>query len=135
MLNRMVYLLVFVSGLMLGVGSCYFYFYQASNQYLGENELVEKVISYADTSILDENYACEGKPVKTVGAVVASLIELNTINKVDSLVSGCFEDTCTMSVSDCSPWEGSECSTRFLKVNLDSNHQIKPTTFTCFDMP
>ena len=135
MLNKMLFLLVFVIGMTLGITACYVYFYKNTYQHSESNELVEKILHYANSPISDDNYACEGKPVKTVGSAVASLIELNTLNKVNSLVSGCFEDTCTMSVSDCSPWEGSECSTRFLKVNLDSNHQIKPNTFTCFDIP
>lgn len=96
-------------------------------------------MEYSNEPISPHNYACEGKPLKTVGSVVASLLELNKINKVNMLAYGCFNDgssdSCTISVSGCSHWQNSECSSRILKFNIDSNSNIKPNTFSCIDVP
>ena len=40
-----------------------------------------------------------------------------------------------MSISDCKPWQGSECSSRFLKFDLNKMGKIDVGSFTCFDMP
>ena len=134
MLHKTLYPVIFISGILLGCCLSYMYFYDGSKQY-SDTEILEEIFKYSDSSISDDNNACYGESLKTVGAVVASLLELNAINKVNMLVYGCYEDTCTMSASECPPWKDSECSSRFLKFNIDSKNQINPDTFACIDMP
>ena len=134
MLHKILYPLIFVSGILIGCCMSYMHFYDDSEQY-SDIVLLEKIFNYSNSTISDENNRCEGKPVKTVGDVVASLLELNTINKVNMLAYGCFNDTCSMSVSACPPWQESECSSRFLKFNIDNRNKIKANTFICFDIP
>ncbi|WP_282175942.1 hypothetical protein [Vibrio nereis] len=132
---KLMYLTIFFIGVTSGVSGSYVYFYVNKQQASETSELMERILEYSNTSILSDNYACEGKQVKTVGSVVASLLELNKINKVNMLTYGCFKDICTVSVSNCQPWKGRECSSRFLKFNIDRSNEIKPNTFSCFDMP
>ncbi|WP_065187574.1 hypothetical protein [Shewanella woodyi] len=135
MLTRLIYLIIFIVGITLGASSTYLYFHDNSEQRPDTHELIEKILKYSNIPISADNNACEGKAVKTVGSVVASLLELNKMNKVNMLTYGCFGNSCTVSVSSCQPWQDSECSSRFLKFNVDSSNEIKPNTFSCFDMP
>lgn len=100
-----------------------------------QQELLEEMLSYSEIVISEEHYSCEGKPVKTVGAVVASLLESNNSHTRNVLSYGCYGLVCTMSVSNCKPWQESECGSRYLKFNLNSAGDIEASSFTCFDMP
>ncbi len=135
MYTRVVYLMILVIGIGIGISVTYFQFHSNSMKYLDNNQLLERVFVYSNTLISDDNYACEGKRANTVGSVIASLLALNEINKVNMLTYGCFSDTCSVSVSSCQPWQDQECSTRYLKFNLDNDNKIKPNTFSCLDMP
>jgi len=97
--------------------------------------LLESVLAHSNTKITEDNYACEGKPVKTVGAVFASIIELNNLYKRNMLSYGCINRTCALSVSSCKPWQDQECGNRILKFDLNEKNEIETNTFTCIDMP
>ena len=135
MLSKIIYLLILIVGIALGSLFTWINTYTEIQGLSDEQELLEKILAYSNTPISDENNSCEWLPVKTVGATVASLLELNKVNKRNMLTYGCFSDTCTMSITMCKPWQEHECTSRFLKLNIDENNQIKPSTFMCFDMP
>ncbi|MCR9906961.1 hypothetical protein NB545_05695 [Vibrio campbellii] len=136
MLNRLLrYLVVFGVGVTCGVLLTYAHFYENLQQKSDTHELMERVLEYSNVPISADNYACEGKPLRTVGSAVASLLEFNKSNRLNMLTYGCFSDSCTISVSSCQPWRDSECSSRFLKFNIANNSEINPDTFSCIDMP
>ncbi len=136
MLKRLlIYLVFFVVGVTFGVLLTYVHFYENLQHGSDTHELMERVLEYSNVPISADNYACEGTPLRTVGSVVASLLEFNKINKVNMLTYRCFSDSCTISVSSCQPWRDSECSSRFLKFNIENNNEINPDTFSCIDMP
>ncbi|GAA3921181.1 hypothetical protein [Litoribacillus peritrichatus] len=135
MISTFKYLMVFLLGLFIGIFVVWQDSYQFRAHDLEQHELLEKVLANSNTAILEENYACEGRPVRTVGAVMASLIESNKTNIRNELTYGCFESTCTISISDCKPWQDQECSTRFLKFNVNDQKTIQTETFSCIDMP
>lgn len=135
MFSRMIYLVFLVIGVGIGITATYLNFHTHYQKKLDNHEMLENILKHSSSLISDENYACDGKLVKTVGSVVASLLELNAMNQINMLTYGCFNDTCTMSVSNCKPWQDQECSTRFLKYNIDKSNKIKLNTFSCFDMP
>jgi len=124
-----------ILGIILGGVSVFMYFHKTNYQDYVYSGLVEKVLKYSNQMITDENNSCEGEPINTVGDVVASLLEMNKYNKVNMLSYGCFNDTCTMSLSTCQPWDGEECSSRFLKFNINEQSEIRADSFVCFDMP
>ena len=135
MRKKIIYLLILILGIALGALFTWMNTYTKISGLSDDQELLEKTLAYSNTPISDENNSCEGQPVNTVGAAVASLLELNTINSRNMLTYGCFNDTCSMSISMCTPWKDFECSSRFLKFNIDDDNQILPSTFMCFDMP
>jgi len=135
MLNKIIYLLILSLGIALGSLFTWINTYTNIQGLSDEQELLEKILVYSNTTISDENNSCEWIPVKTVGAAVASLLELNKVNERNMLTYGCFNDTCSMSITMCTPWKDFECSSRFLKFNIDSDNKILPSTFMCFDMP
>lgn len=100
-----------------------------------QSQLMEQLLAHAEVGILDEYYGCEGKPVKTVGAVVSSLLEFNAASRSNKLSYGCYQNTCSMSFSHCKPWQGKECSSRFLTFELHEGGAINPASFRCFDLP
>jgi hypothetical protein len=100
-----------------------------------QNKFLESILSNSGIIISNENNSCEGKPVKTVGAVVASLLEHNRSHKRNTLTYGCYESVCTMSVSDCKPWQERECGSRILKFSVNKQGVIDVSTFSCIDMP
>jgi len=132
---KIIYFLMLILGIALGSLFTWINTYAEIHNFYDEYELLERTLAYSNTSISDENNSCEGPPVKTVGAVIASLLELNKINNRNMLTYGCFNDTCSMSITMCTPWKDFECSSRFLKFNVDSDNTILPSTFMCFDMP
>jgi hypothetical protein len=135
MLNKITYLLILILGIALGSLFTWINTYTQIPGLSDDQELLEKTLAYSNTKMSDENNSCEGQPVKTVGAAVASLLELNTINSRNMLTYGCFNDTCSLSITMCTPWKDFECSSRFLKFNIDADNKILPSTFMCFDMP
>ena len=135
MLNKIIYVLILIVGIALGSLFTWINTYTEIQNSHDDQELLEKILAYSNTSISDENNSCEGQPVTTVGAAVASLLELNKVNKRNMLTYGCFSDTCSMSITMCKPWKDFECSSRFLKFNIDADKKILPSTVMCFDMP
>jgi hypothetical protein len=134
-LKKTIYLIILVFGLMVGTALSWVYFYTHSQANSDNQQLLENLLQYANTAITNDNYACTGKPVKTVGATIASLLELNSTSKINSLSYGCFKETCTVSVTSCAPWQTNECSSRFLTFTIDGSNNIQPNTFSCFDLP
>ena len=71
----------------------------------------------------------------TVGDVLASIMSSNLTSVRNRQSFECIDNVCSLSVTDCKPWQSSECSTRFLKYEIDQNQQIKPDSFNCIDVP
>ena len=134
-MKTVVFTLIAVLGCFAGGSIVWVNSYSAKEKMTEQHELLEAIFANSEILISDENYSCEGKPVKTVGAVVASLLEYNLTQKRNALSYGCYESVCTMSVSDCKPWQKSECGSRFLKFNINAKGNIDVSTFSCFDMP
>jgi len=94
---------------------------------------------YSNILIPAKNFNCEGVAFTgsraTVGDVMASMMNSNLTSTRNQQSFECIENVCTLSISDCKPWQSSECSTRFLKYELDQQQKIKPNSFNCIDVP
>jgi len=130
-----VFLLTIVFGGLIGGGIVWVISYGDYEDLTDQHEFLDSIFSNSETIISKENNSCEGKSVTTVGVVVASLLESNRAHKRNTLTYGCYESVCTMSVSNCKPWQGSECGSRFLKFNVNKKGIIDVSTFSCFDVP
>lgn len=100
---------------------------------------LSQLIRYANIPMPPENFSCEFSGViglkPTVGNVVASIISSNLTTMRNRQSFGCFENTCSLSISNCQPWQSNECSERFLRYEIDKQGVINPKTFACFDVP
>ncbi|MGH1441426.1 MAG: hypothetical protein ACRBBR_15025 [Cellvibrionaceae bacterium] len=135
MKNKLIVLLALILGAVIGAGVVWVKSYNTSLELPDQQILLEGILDHSAIVIAEEHYACEGKPLKTVGAVVASLIESNKRHTRNVLSYGCYNSVCTMSVTDCKPWQSSECGSRFLRFDLNVNGNIDEKSFSCFDMP
>lgn len=94
---------------------------------------------YSHMPIQTENFNCSDihliglKP--TVGDVLASMMSSNLTSVRNRQSFECIDNVCSLSISDCKPWQSSECSTRVLKYEIDQDQQIKPDSFHCIDVP
>jgi hypothetical protein len=135
MRNSLIYLLIFSLVLVVGATAIWVNSYFPDKTGTNYEAMLEEILVYSNTAISPENYSCEGDPVKTVGSVVASLLELNNINSRNMLSFGCNDKVCTMSVSNCKPWQEQECGSRFLKFFLNEKNGIDVNSFECLDIP
>lgn len=100
---------------------------------------ISHLVRYANTPIKAENYNCEAvtpnalKP--TVGSILASMVSSNLTTIRNRQSFDCIENTCSLSISDCKPWQSSECSARYLKYDMDDRQRIIPQSFSCIDVP
>ncbi len=127
--------LSFLLGALTGGGAVWVKTYIKEKNVSNQHQFLESVLNYSTVEITDDNYSCYGEQSKTVGGVIASLLEFNNRQERNSLSYGCYNLVCTMSISDCKPWQESECSSRFLKFELNKEDKINIDTFTCFDIP
>lgn len=135
MKNNIIFLFAAIIGGLIGGGTVWVNSYSENESLANQHELLVAILAHSETIISKENYSCEGKPAETVGAVVASLLEFNMTHKRNALSYGCYESVCTMSVSNCKPWQESECGSRFLKFNINTEGNIDASTFSCIDTP
>jgi len=100
---------------------------------------ISHLVRYTNTPIKAENFSCSSvtqagiKP--TVGNVLASMLSSNLTTIRNRQSFDCFENTCALSITDCKPWQASECSTRFLKYEVNEKQRINPLSFNCIDVP
>ncbi|WP_104402647.1 hypothetical protein [Vibrio penaeicida] len=95
---------------------------------------LSKVLQFAQVPLRQDQRSCY-LDSNTVGDVIASLIGNNMQNHINRLDAGCFEQTCTISLSSCLPWESSECDQTFLKYDTSITGEIKPNSFACVSVP
>lgn len=135
MQKKIVYLFIFCLGMAAGATLFWIHSYSTKTRVNHQAPTIGDILAHANTPISPAHNACEGKPVNTVGDVVASLLEQNTLDSHNRLNYGCYDNTCTVSVSDCKPWQQQECGSRFLTFQRDNQKNIDSQSFNCFDMP
>jgi len=93
------------------------------------------MLSYSRIVISDDNNACEGIVKPSVGDVVASIFEANSLYKRNMMSYGCREDQCVLSVTNCMPWQSTDCGSRMLVFKINTQKEIETSSFRCIDMP
>lgn len=105
---------------------------------LGENEVIlEEIFQHANHVINPDNFSCEGFDNESisVGTVLATLYNTQSRKPHNIVEVGCFENKCSIMVSECMPWQSEECSSRYLRFDLTNEHRIDPDSFACIDVP
>ncbi|MCP4180187.1 MAG: hypothetical protein GY756_20680 [bacterium] len=131
-----IYLLILFVGILIGSSYIWISTYSDTSGNYSENKIeLEEVLKYSNTQIKDDNFSCEGETAKTVGAVVGSIYNMNNHNIRNMVSFGCYNNTCSLSISDCKPWQSQECGSRHLVFEINNEKEIDSTTFKCFDVP
>jgi hypothetical protein len=110
-----------------------------NNTSLPVSEHLALLLCYSHTRIQPENFNCTDIPLTglepTVGNVLASMMSSNLTSVRNQQFFECIDNVCTLSTTDCKPWQTSECSTRILKYEIDQDNKIKSDSFNCIDVP
>lgn len=127
--------LLFILGVVCGVYGYYFAIHSQINYNNDASELFAKVLPYSDYEINEENYSCEGGSTRKVSEVFSSIVGGSLSHKVNPLSAGCSEGVCSIVISNCKPWQTSECGSRMLVFNQQTNGSVVPSSFKCLDIP
>lgn len=127
-------LLVFI-GAIIGGGVTWVFSYYPNYDYREDSIKIEDILKYSNVIITKDNFSCEGEINSNVGAVVGSIFESNRSNKRNRLTFGCYQNNCTLMVTNCMPSQSHECGNRILKFYLNEANVIQPDTFSCIDIP
>ena len=94
----------------------------------------DQILRYSNQAIDEGNMYCEGDNVKTVGSVVGSIFEANSQNIRNMVSYKCTDLMCLLSVTNCKPWQSSECGSRILRFDIMAQ-EIDKNSFACLDVP
>jgi hypothetical protein len=110
----------------------------ADNRPFLESQMT-RLVRYANTPIQAHSFSCNNvlltglKP--TVGNVLAAMTSSNMASIRNRQSFECIDNTCSLSITDCKPWQNGECGSRFLTYEIDKKQRIKPKSFNCIDVP
>ena len=93
-----------------------------------------QVLKSSHVKITSSNFSCENVG-SDVGSVLASIVESNLGNRRNHMAFNCVESACSIRISNCKPWQSSECGSRYLKFNIAQAGKIDPSSFACIDVP
>ncbi|WP_421196971.1 hypothetical protein [Aeromonas enteropelogenes] len=99
------------------------------------SKLFSKVLAYSDNEISEDNYNCESGSNRKVGKVFASLVGASLSHRINPLSAGCTDGVCSIVITNCKPWQTSECGSRMLVFKQQANGSIVPSSFKCLDIP
>ena len=96
---------------------------------------ISEIIPYINHHIPKEKLeACYDFNGRTVGDVLASVIDLNRFNKINKMTFNCIDQTCFIGTSSCNKYKSSECGSRVLQFEKIDNKIIE-SSFQCLDIP
>ncbi len=126
---------VFMVGLILGALGHYLLIHSKVDYSNDASELVSKVLLYSGQEITQENDNCEGADNQNVGDVLSSIVGASLAFTVNPLSASCEGHVCSIVMSNCQPWQDSECGSRLLIFDTELNGNIVPSSFKCLDIP
>lgn len=135
MKKTLIYAALILLGVIIGGSISWFLSYYPSYDYNHDKITIEDILKHSNVTMTKNNFACEGELKQNVASVIGSILELNNLNKRNMLSFGCFQNICTIMVSNCMPWQSQECGSRILKVYINKKNEIQPDTFSCIDIP
>ena len=134
-MKAITYLLLLSVGLFIGAAVTWFSSYSSVTTLSDPVIKFGDVLSHSHVVITDENNACEGIIKPSVGEVVGSIFEANNLYKRNMTSYGCSEEQCVLSVTNCMPWQSTDCGSRMLFFRINEHKEIDVTSFKCIDMP
>ncbi len=125
-------------GICLGAAAMWFQngFAAPNEPLLKDHEALIALIKSADTTIADENFACELEGRTAADVLVGRGFIAPGSSTFGRTTFGCSaEEGCTLMISSCRPGQTSECGQTFLRYRLDSANTLIPTSLSCLDVP
>ncbi len=96
---------------------------------------MEQLLEHTSQPITPDNFSCEGDVKPFVGSVIGSIYEANNHNVRNRVTYSCEVQICTLSVTNCAPWQSQECGSRILYFESSETGMIRTNTFKCIDVP
>ena len=121
-------------GVLVGYGGTWFSFHTSSYVSMNTKLDLRELLSHANVIIDDKNYSCEDQQDKTVKSVISSILHINNTSKINKINYGCAMKSCYIYTSYCNFWQ-TECGDKFLKFELNDYYKIRPSSFSCIDVP
>ena len=129
------YLFIFVLGGAVGGTIHWASTYLSVVSYLPAPVKIEQLFAHTAQTITPGSFSCEGDVKSIVGSVIGSIFEANSHKVRNRVTYGCDGNTCTLSISNCAPWQSQECGQRILYFEHDQTGAIRSSTFKCIDVP
>ncbi|RKF17972.1 hypothetical protein DBZ36_12045 [Alginatibacterium sediminis] len=120
---------------MFGVAGHYIYINVPDADGHAARHIVTEIGRNLEQEISEDNYSCGLYEQQTVGSVLSDMLSSSIAHKLNPLSAGCFETTCSLSVSYCRPWQTQECNQTFLIYQRDQNDDAILGSFKCIDLP
>lgn len=95
----------------------------------------EHLFELSSTVISDENFMCEGYTKNRVGAVLSSIFKANSNQYANKINEYCEQSECSISFSNCLPWQSDSCGSTFLSFRLSARSEIEQGSFKCLHLP
>ncbi len=130
-----IYVILIASGSALGSLVTWYNSYSTKEITSDYVQDFERLLLKSDTIIIDENMSCENWFDNKISSVLSDLIYQNMFNNRNMTTFSCIDNVCYFSLSYCKPWQSQECSTVFLKYEIESNRDIIEDSVMCIVAP
>ncbi len=128
-------ILISAVSLFLGILGTWIYFHiQSGNPSFSKSDLHE-LLANVSVEIPDNAFSCD-LTEKTIAAVLVGrdFIHFNS-GRISNTEFNCDTTECRLVVSNCKPWQSSDCGQTFLRYKIDSQRKMIAASLECLDTP
>ena len=129
------YVLFLVLGALVGSSAIFVSYYNSYSEVIKENPSFDDILKFYEYPISEKKYSCEDNAEKKVGVVLSGMLSENLKSKINRISISCLDGFCWVGLSNCNPWESSECGSRILRFKMSSSNKIIGKSFQCLDIP
>jgi hypothetical protein len=126
---------VFVLGLGTGWLVAWVRTYSASRATDRQAPPISKILKSAAVTIVAANDHCESRLGHTVAEVFGGILDAGLGSARNPYSYSCDGATCRFEISNCTPWQKSDCGQTMLEFRMDGHGAPRPETFACLDIP
>lgn len=128
------FLLTFITGLAIGVSWTIISNHLVKASYIPEKYELKDLYLLANTKINTDNFSCEGFG-SSVGSTLNAIFGANRNDYLNRISEDCYENKCTITHSNCKPWQSDSCGSTSLVFTIDDGGNIEKHSFKCLQMP
>lgn len=127
--------IIFVFGVIFGTYSHFFAIHYQTRSKNIDDGLLLKVLNYSDYRIPEYQNQCKDANIVRVKDVLALILEGSLTNEINRIFAECTYGVCTIGISNCNPWDNTECGSEAIKFSLNKAGEIIPSSFGCVQIP